>query len=209
MKESTSASRAVLRHLVPLSLVAVLGCSANQRAGATVGGTGGALSGAAAGAVGALVFGGNVGDAAARGAVWGGTAGAVSGTMAGARADRHQENQRIVQAQRDLEALRLRIGDDAFKGLSALADCRHDVALAYARVSVALPNADFALAGYWLEALTCLDTGDEDAAAAVYPTLVERDGDTDSVERARVQALEALHTIREYRVKEGRNATCP
>ena len=66
-----------------------LACTSNQKAGAAKGGTRGAVSGAAAGAVSALIFGGNVGDAAARGAVWGGTAGAVGGTLAGTDADRH------------------------------------------------------------------------------------------------------------------------
>ncbi len=70
--------------LLALTL-SVAGCSTESRQGAASGAVSGAAIGAVGGMVTALVFGGDVGDAAARGAVWGGSTGAVSGGIQGAK----------------------------------------------------------------------------------------------------------------------------
>ena len=66
-------------------------CSTESTRGAADGAATGAVVGAVGGMVTALVFGGDVGDAAARGAVWGGSTGAVAGGMRGAEQARRNE----------------------------------------------------------------------------------------------------------------------
>ena len=185
-----------------------LSCSSNQKAGAARGATSGAISGAAAGAVSALIFGGDVGEAAARGAVWAGTAGAVGGAMAGTEADRRQAQQQRAEAERELMELRQRIGEDAFNGLAALADCKHGVALAYADSSARSESSAYALAGIWLEALTYLDSGRTEEAEPLYARLAERDDRTTSAAQAKAHATEVVEVVRDFREKEGRPRRC-
>ncbi len=45
-------------------------------------------------------------------------------------------------------------GDDTYNGLVALTECKHEVAMGYARSSSQSKNKDYALAGLWLEVLT-------------------------------------------------------
>jgi uncharacterized protein YcfJ len=191
-----------------LTCVLALGCSSNQKQGAAKGGTTGAVAGAAAGAVSALIFGGNVGEAAAKGAVWAGTAGAVSGSIAGTEQDRREAEAQQAEAERKLRQLREKIGQDAFEGLGALADCKHAVALAYADTGATSNNPDFATASVWLRAITYLDSGQEDRAHALYPELVERDERTDTVEKAHEQAMVVLETVHDFREKYDRPRTC-
>ena len=194
--------------VVALLATASLACTSNQKAGAAQGATRGAVGGAAAGAVSALIFGGDVGEAAARGAVWAGTAGAVGGAMAGTDQDRREAQQAQAEAERELMKLRQRIGDDAFDGLGALAECKHDVALAYARSSARSDNADYTLAAVWLEVFVYLDTDRGGEAEALYPQLVERDERTTSLEQAGSQAREALELVRDFREKHGQPRLC-
>ena len=100
-------------------------CGEYAAKGAGAGATTGAVSGAVGGLVSALVFGGDPAEAAARGAVYGGAVGATAGAMGGAQVDQKLEQQRQATA----ENLRKTLGDDAFEGLRALAECRHDAAL--------------------------------------------------------------------------------
>ena len=177
------------------------GCASDSYAaqGAAKGGTTGAVAGAAGGMVTALIFGGNVGEAAARGAVYGGTTGAVVGGMSGAEADRAVEQQRQAERDAEVQKFRKEIGDDAFNGISALADCKYTVAIANAEVAQESRNRDFSLAGYWVEALTEADRGDMDAARALLPEIVTRDRDikTDAdAEQLLGEALQSLVDIR-------------
>jgi hypothetical protein len=118
-------------------------CSKRSMQGAGQGAATGAVVGAVGGMVSALVFGGNVGEAAARGAVYAGATGAAAGAMSGAAAD---SNQKKAQEAAELEALRKRLGDDAFQGLEALVQCKHEVAQGYGRTAAKSSNPDFALA---------------------------------------------------------------
>ena len=95
----------------------------------------GAVIGAVGGVVSALVFGGSVGDAAARGAVWGASTGAAAGAMSGAMADSNQKKAQETQQTADLEKLKKQLGEDAFNGLAALVECKHEVALGYGRTA--------------------------------------------------------------------------
>ena len=139
---------------IVFALATLPGCSKQtvQRAGQ--GAATGAVVGAVGGMVSAMVFGGDVGDAAARGAVWGGSTGAAAGAMSGVMAD---SNQKKAEQAAELEKLRKQLGDDAFNGLAALAECKHEVAQGYGSTSAKSGNPDYALAGLWLQVLAYAD----------------------------------------------------
>ena len=164
--------------------------------GAAKGATTGAVSGAVGGLVSALVFGGDPVERAARGAVYGGAVGATAGAMAGSQADRKIQEQREA----GLAKLREDVGDDAFEGLEALADCRHEVSLDQAAKAQQSQNPNYALAGLWLEVLNYGDMRDEAKARSLFPTLVEKDWDIKTESQAEDimrQSLNELMNIRE------------
>ncbi len=168
----------------------------------------GAVAGAVGGMVSALVFGGDPAEAAARGAVWGGSTGAVAGAMAGARADERQQARRAAQREAQLERLKQEIGEDSFKGLEALADCKHDVALAYGRTAAQSKNRDHALAALWLKILTYADRREENRARALFPDLIAKDPKIRSDSQAEASMREALQTLMDIRAEYGMPRTC-
>ena len=187
-----------------LCVTLIIGCSPQSKQMAGEGAATGAVAGAVGGMVSALVFGGDPAEAAARGAVWGGSTGAVAGAMAGARADERQQAQREAQ----LERLKQEIGEDSFKGLEALADCKHDVALAYGRTAAQSKNRDHALAALWLEILTYADQREESRARALFPDLVANDPKVGSDAQAEASMRKALQTLMDIRAEYGMPRTC-
>jgi hypothetical protein len=193
------------RFLIPLFLMATAGlvtqlggCASGSYAakGAGQGATTGAVSGAVGGLVSGLVFGGDPLEGAARGAVYGGAVGATAGAMAGSQVDKKVK----AQQEASLTQLRKKIGEDAFNGLEALADCNHDVSLSQAVKAQRSQNPNYALAGLWLEVLSYADQREEAKARALFPTVVEKDWDIQSeaqAEEAMREALSKLMTIRE------------
>lgn len=191
------------RLVFPLLLLAVVGlvtqlagCASYTAKGAGGGAATGAVSGAVGGLVSALVFGGDPVERAARGAVYGGAVGATAGAIAGSQADKK------AKAQQDagLAKLRKDIGEDAYNGLEALADCEHDVSLRQAAKAQQASNPNYALAGLWLEVLSYADQRDEAKARALFPTLVEKDWDIKSeaqAEEVMRKSLNELMNIRE------------
>ena len=186
------------------------GCASDSYAakGATRGAGTGALAGAVGAAATALVFGGNVGDAAARGAVYGGTSGAVAGGMSGAQVDKRVAAQEQAEYERRVQAFREKIGTDAFNGFVALAECKHEIALANAREARRSRNQDFALAGLWIEALTEADRGQNQAAAGMLPVIVDQDRNIKDVAAAQARLDDALSGIGEIRVRYELPASC-
>ncbi|MGB5585306.1 MAG: hypothetical protein WBO93_17155, partial [Gammaproteobacteria bacterium] len=154
-----------------------------------------AVSGAVGGLVSALVFGGDPAEAAARGAVYGGAVGATAGAMGGAQIDKKVEQQR----QASEEAIRSQIGDDAFKGLQALADCDHDVSLKQAELAHQSDNPNFSLAGLWLELLSYADRGDMADARRLFPEVVQKDWDIKSESQAETTLQETLNKLMDIR----------
>lgn len=182
--------------LAGLTVLLVISCSTRSGQMAGQGAATGAAAGAVGGLVSALVFGGDPADAAARGAVYGGSVGAVSGAVAGAQIDQAEKKQQVAR----LEQLKKDIGEDAFSGLEALADCKHDVSLGYARTAKKSQNKDHALAGLWLEVLAYGDSQQEGQARALFPDLVDTDNEIRSeaqAEETMRKALTALMDIRE------------
>lgn len=189
--------------LLSLFLFTACGPQSTKRAGqgAAVGG----LSGAAAGMVSALIWGGNVGEAAARGAAWGATSGAVSGAIVGSQEDQRAAQQQKAKAEQELKK---QLGDDGFAGLVALAQCKHKVALGYAETAQDSSNDKYRQAGLWLEALTYFDQGERNKSEAAYREILAAHQDlksTGEVDQLAREAIEGLTNIR----KQGKlPATC-
>jgi hypothetical protein len=183
--------------IIVLSLALLItACGEYAAKGAGEGATMGAASGAVGGLVSALIFGGDPAEAAARGAVYGGAVGATAGAISGSKADTKIEQQRNARA----DKIRAKIGDDAFKGLSALLTCDHQDTLKDADKAKQSTNPNFAVAGYWLEVLSYADQGNSDKTKALIPGVVEKDWDISSETEARTNLLqlqEKLMTIRE------------
>jgi hypothetical protein len=203
------------RHLlgvlfVTVAVLASYGCASDSYAakGASKGASTGAIAGAVGAAATALIFGGNVGEAAARGAVYGGTSGAVVGGMSGAEADRRVSAQEQAEYERRVQQFREQIGTDAFNGFVALAECKHEVALANAREAQKSRNSDFALAGLWVQALTEADRGQGEAATAVLPAIAAQDRKIGDVANAQARLDDALVQIGEIRVRHDLAPSC-
>ena len=193
------------------SLVQAAGCASDSYAtqGATKGAGTGALAGAVGAAATALIFGGNVGEAAARGAVYGGASGAVVGGVSGAEADRRVSEQEQADYERRVAEFREEIGTDAFNGFVALTKCKHEIALANAREAQGSRNSDFALAGYWVEVLVEADRRDAVAAAELLPTIVERDDDLATIDAAEARLTETLGGLGSIRERYDVPHPCP
>ncbi len=181
--------------VLSLSLL-ITACGEYAAKGAGEGATMGAASGAVGGLVSALIFGGDPVEAAARGAVYGGAVGATAGAMSGSKVDARIDEQRNAKA----EKIRAEIGDDAFKGLSALVTCDHQDALQDAVKAKQSANPNFAVSGYWLEVLSYADQGNNDKTKELMPAVVEQDWETSSETEARASLLtlqDNLMAIRE------------
>jgi hypothetical protein len=173
---------------------ALLSCTATGRQGAVEGAAGGAAAGALGGLLTAAIFGGDVGNSMARGATWGATTGAVGGAVVGDQAETHAAGQAQAQQQYQARAaqeaeiarVRAQLGDDNFRGLDALVECKHDVAIAYAQTAARSSNPTYSLTALWLEVLSEADRGRLREARARFPEIVARDGvfsSTGEVER--------------------------
>lgn len=195
-----------LKRLIILMLFGLLlaACGEYAAKGAGSGATTGAVSGAVGGLVSALVFGGDPAEAAARGAVYGGAVGATAGAMGGAQIDKQVAQQREATA----DALRSRIGDDAFKGLEALADCDHAVALQQATLARQSENPNFSLAGLWLEVLSHADKGDETKASALFTDVVKTDWDINNEAQAETTMRDTLNKLMDIREQYNLPRTC-
>ena len=181
------------------------GCSAQSQKGAGTGAAIGGLSGVVGGMVSALVFGGNIGEAAAKGAVWGASTGAVSGAIAGAHQNALEKKE--INEKRT-EELQKTLGEDAFNSLSALSECKHDIALGYARTAAQSSKQHESLAGIWLEILTLIDRGEPGQAKALYPKLIEADKRIESIARAEELTNQTYAQLKSLRTDYGFSASC-
>lgn len=194
--------------IIMIALIALSACSKQTAQQAGRGAAGGAVIGAVGGLVTGLVFGGNAAEAAARGAVYGASTGAAAGAMTGAMAERSQTPQQLPQNGNDLEKMRATLGEDAYSGLEALVDCKHEVALAYGRTAQQSANPDHALAGLWLQVITYADNRQEDKARAIFPELVTKDQKLSSEAQAETKMREALQKLMDIREEHRRPRVC-
>ena len=192
-----------------LLLVLVLGlhlsgCGEYAAKGAGTGATTGAVSGAVGGLVSALVFGGDAGEAMARGAVYGGAVGATAGAMGGAQVDSKIEQQRQAEA----EKIRAKIGDDAFDGLKALANCDHDISLKQANLAQQSDNPNFSLSGLWLEVLSYADQGNDARTRSLFPDVVKKDWDINNEAEAEATTEKTMNQLMDIREQYKMPRTC-
>jgi hypothetical protein len=152
-----------LQYFAMLVLAAWIAGCAGAGEGAVKGAAGGALAGAASGLLTALVWGGDPGYHVARGASVGATVGAIGGAVEGASRAEAQKQRDEAYEQREIEQYRRDIGNDAFDGIIALAECKHEVAMANARAATNSKNGNHALAGLWVQALTLDDQVETDS----------------------------------------------
>lgn len=202
--KTRSGCRAVLMILIFSIALGLTACSKHSAERAGQGAAMGAVVGSAGAMVTALVFGGNVGEAAARGAVYGATTGGVSGAIVGSREDQAQKARR----DKTIEKLKNDLGEDAFNGLAALANCKHEVALGYAKTAAASENKNYALAGLWIEVLTLADRKQEDRARALFPDLVAKDARITSEPQAEERMRSALQRLMDIRSEYNLPKTC-
>ena len=184
----------------------IIACGGQTGKRAAQGAAGGAIAGAAGGVVSALIFGGDVGDAAARGAAWGASTGAVSGAIAGSHEDRAQKKRQQEDA---VKKLKQSLGEDAYAGLAALAQCKHPVAMAYAETAQTSGNKEYALAGLWLEAITLADKGTPDQAQGLFPAIIKADPEASSTTEAEQRMQKALQGLASIRNQHKLPQTCP
>lgn len=194
-----------------VSVAGSSGCASDSYAakGAAEGASTGAVAGAVGGMVTALIFGGNVAEAGARGAVYGGTTGAVVGGMSGSKTDQAVAAQKQAEREADLEQLRKQIGTDAYNGIVALAECKHDVAIANAREAAKSKNSDYSLAGVWVEVLAQADRGRESETSELLADIVSRDREIKTVAEAESHRAEVLQELGGIRVEYDLPAACP
>ena len=199
-------SRTKSSKFLPVLILGALlsACGEYAAKGAGTGATTGAVSGAVGGLVSALVFGGDAGDAMARGAVYGGAVGATAGAMGGAQVDKKVEQQRQATA----EALREKIGDDAYDGLEALADCKYDVSLKQAGLARQSDNPNFSLAGLWLEVLSYADQGNEARARELFSEVVTKDWNIESEAEAEAEMRKTLTRLMDIREQYNMPRVC-
>lgn len=208
MKRHIRTITAGMAVLLTASLVS--GCAADSyaaRGAASGAGTGG-LAAAVGAAATALIFGGDVGEAAARGAVYGAASGAVVGGISGAQADQRVAAEEQAANERRLQQFRQKIGDDAFNGFVALAECKYEVALANAREAQKSSKRDHALAGLWVEGLSEADRDGVAAAGATLEAIVEQDRDVDNMTQAEARLSQALDKLAEIRTEHELPPSC-
>ena len=195
--------------LSTLSVVAILGaasgCTGQSGERAAEGAGVGALAGAAGGLVSGLLWGGDPLESAARGAVIGGTSGAVAGGVSGAKADKAQAE---AAEQQKIAALRARIGEDAFAGVTALAECKHGVAEANAQVAAKSKDSNYALAGLWVDAISRADRGDLPGARGFYSEIIKWDRSVENEEQAEAKLQNSLTELQNIRKRYKLPATC-
>jgi hypothetical protein len=196
--------------LVTAGFTFTAGCASDSYAakGAGQGAATGAMAGAVGGMISALVFGGDVAEAGARGAVYGGATGAVAGGISGSNVDKKVAAQEQAQRDADLERFRNEVGTDAYNGVVALAECKHEIAIANAREAAKSKNRDYALAGIWVVALSEADRQREQEARAMFPEIIERDREVDTEVEAETLMRGALQELGDIRVEYDLPARC-
>lgn len=196
--------------VVAISL-GMAGCESGSHAskGAQKGAVTGATAGAVGGLVSALVFGGDPVDRAARGAVYGGTTGAVAGGMSGSSRDKAEKKTKEQSRDNQIAQLKERIGEEAFAGLTALAECRYGDIMPHAGNAMQSDNPNHVVAGYWLEVLMYADQQNESKARSLFPEIIEKDWEIKNKNQAEEAMRDALTQLMDSREEYGKPRVCP
>jgi predicted small secreted protein len=196
--------RAISIACLLISAITFTGCNTYAGKGAAEGAATGAISGAVGGMFTSLIFGGDVMEGAARGAVWGGAVGGTAGAISGSQVDKQIEQQQAAE----YAALKAKIGNDAYAGLSALADCDYKTSLDKAADAQRSSNSDFALAGNWLEVLSYADKRDEQQARSLFPAIIETDNKIKTAAQAEDTMRKALNSLMDIREEYKKPRVC-
>jgi hypothetical protein len=119
--------------------------------------------------------------------------------MSGAMAEGNQKAQQAEKQNMELTELRRKLGEDAYNGLEALVNCKHEVAVAYGRTAAKSNNQDHALAGLWIEVLSYADSRQEEKARTLYPELVDEDDAISSESQAETKMRNAMQKLMQIR----------
>jgi tetratricopeptide (TPR) repeat protein len=208
---------AVLATAVLALAASLSGCATGSQASAQAGEGAkvGAVGGVVAGAVGALLWGGNPLEGAVKGGITGAAAGAAMGAASGAQADAQQQQAAAAEAaKREREArlaeLRQKMGESTWDAAVLLAKCKHADAMKKAEKAYA-KEADPAKRSWALlvEAVAAEESGDRDAAAALYPRIVAEDPARGTPDQVRGEVLEGVMKMQRLRQEGGMPALCP
>jgi uncharacterized membrane-anchored protein YhcB (DUF1043 family) len=167
----------------------------------------GAVGGAVAGAVGALIFGGNVAQGAAAGAAMGAASGAATGAVAGSMADSKAKDQQAKQ--RQLEALKEKIGDQNFEAANLLAHCKHKQAIGTAQKAYSsTQNPEQRLYALYIQAVAAEESGDQKSASSAYAQAIQDDPSRGPEEKIRAKCLEGVMKAQKVRQDYGLPPLC-
>ncbi len=197
-----------IRYTVVCAALTALTACAGAGKGAVQGAASGAVAGAASGLISSLIFGGDPGEGALRGAAVGATIGGVSGAAKGSQKAAAQRDKQYAAQERQLERYRRDIGDDAFNGVVALAECNYEIAIANANAASRSMNSNHALSGLWIKALTYADKGDDAVARAMYPDIIRWDRAVDSEVKTELRLEKALQELMQIRAEYQLPKTC-
>ena len=197
--------------------VSLSGCATGSQASAQAGEGAkmGAVGGVVAGAVGALLWGGNPLEGAVKGGITGAAAGAAMGAASGAQADARQEQAAAAEAAKQerearLAELRQKMGEATWDAAVLLAKCEHADAMAKAEKAFG-KETDPARRSWALlvEAVAAEESGQRDAAAALYPRIVAEDPARGNADQVRSEVLEGVMKLQRLRQENGLPALCP
>ena len=134
--------------------------------------------------------------------------------MASQERDLAGREERLAKAEREMtEALQARdeaeaaivdaIGRDNWEGYKALRGCQYDRAYALAKVGATSNDTYHRMASIWLEAMTAVDSKDQNKAQATFQSLAERDPEIDTVQQASIATDQAVLEMRGERREIG------
>jgi len=144
----------------------------------------------------------------ARGATAGATVGAIGGAVQGSNRAKAEKDAQAAREQREIEKFRRDIGSDAFDGVVALAECRHEVAVANGRVAARSTNGNHALAGLWVQALTFEDQGNQAGLDAITPEIIQWDRGVSDAEQLNRELKSGYQGLVDIRAEYGLPLSC-
>ncbi len=191
--------------VISAPLIMAIGCTTQARQGAAQGGAMGLVGGMAAGAVNSLLFGGNIVEGAVQGGLTGAAGGAAAGAMTGGMSARQADTQKQAAAKsdKDIEALRLKLGDLNFQAAVLLVQGQRNDAVTMANRAIAeTAQSDRKVFGLTVRAVAENESGNTAAAEKTYAEIAKVDPKR-SIDKARGDTLQALLKVQGLRKENG------
>ncbi|CAB1081357.1 hypothetical protein D1AOALGA4SA_9010 [Olavius algarvensis Delta 1 endosymbiont] len=99
--------------------------------------------------------------------------------------------------------MKLKMGEDNYRGLLALVECEHNRAEALAKAGENSSNPYHKLSSLWLKALIANDLRQKDRTAKLYQQIVSADADIDTKQQASLETDIVLMDVRQERWDRG------